>query len=167
MGTESARGDPYNQSNGCCLRISFPLPLGWGELIELNSDWAKSFEAPVVTRATAGVDIKSITIDKCTIKTYWGDHFHLDLITISSYEALEIFLIYGEKNRIRRENFYKLKTLFGGYFMKKTAKYSWFQEKSRKKLIIPTPLGGKQYLEKLKVVHAQEKSVHPYATEST
>ncbi|GBM15858.1 hypothetical protein AVEN_260133-1 [Araneus ventricosus] len=31
--------DPQNQSNGRCLRISFPIPQGWGGLFEQNSDW--------------------------------------------------------------------------------------------------------------------------------
>ncbi|GBN74721.1 hypothetical protein AVEN_6708-1 [Araneus ventricosus] len=28
-----------NQSNGRCLKISFPVPHGWGGLFEQNSDW--------------------------------------------------------------------------------------------------------------------------------
>ncbi|GBM57008.1 Mariner Mos1 transposase [Araneus ventricosus] len=39
MGTENTHGDLQNQSNGRCLRISFPVPHGWGGLFEQNSDW--------------------------------------------------------------------------------------------------------------------------------
>ncbi|GBM46255.1 Mariner Mos1 transposase [Araneus ventricosus] len=34
MGTKNAHGDPQNQSNGRCLKISFPVPHGWGRLFE-------------------------------------------------------------------------------------------------------------------------------------
>ena len=34
----NTHGDPQNQSNGRCFRISFPIPHGWGGLFEQNSD---------------------------------------------------------------------------------------------------------------------------------
>ncbi|GBN65447.1 hypothetical protein AVEN_168361-1 [Araneus ventricosus] len=34
MGTKNAHGDPQNQSNGRYLKISFPVPHGWGRLFE-------------------------------------------------------------------------------------------------------------------------------------
>ncbi|GBM44846.1 hypothetical protein AVEN_201092-1 [Araneus ventricosus] len=42
MGTKNAHGDPQNQSNGRCLKISFPVPHGWGGLFEQNSDWRRN-----------------------------------------------------------------------------------------------------------------------------